>query len=538
MRKLQQNFYQSLMKLWTAPERQAMLAAIIDSSDDAIISKDLTSRVTSWNRSAERLFGYMEDEMIGQLIHKLIPPDRQAEEEAIIESLKKGERVDHFETIRLTKDGRELHVSLTISPIKDKSGNIVGASKIARDITRQKQHEEQLRLINELAKSINAKLDVDTILQVVTDSSTKICEAAFGAFFYNKVDDKGEAYMLYTLSGAPREAFDKFGMPRNTAVFNPTFSGTGIVRSDDITKDPRYGHNEPHRGMPQGHLPVVSYLAVPVISPSGIVIGGLFFGHPKPGRFTAEHESLIAAIAPQAAIALDNAKLYEEINMINSKKDQFIGFASHELKTPLTTMKGYLDLARLGKLPANDFFVRAERQIGRLERIISDLLDISRIQAGKLEFHFERVSLLDLVRESRESVNPGKRKIEVEMPKEDVQICVDRQKISQVIVNLLSNAVKYSDEGTTIGISVLVLGDEIQLSVTDEGIGISGENLKQIFTQYYRTAISEKKAEGMGLGLYIAKEIVDAHSGRIWVESELGKGSTFFIAFPIERRVK
>jgi PAS domain S-box-containing protein len=526
------------MKLWTAPERQAMLAAIIDSSDDAIISKDLTSRITSWNRAAQRLFGYTEEEMVGELIHKLIPPDRKGEEDAIIESLKRGERVDHFETVRLTKDGNEIHVSLTISPIKDRSGNIVGASKIARDITRQKQYDEQLRVINELAKTINAKLDVDAILQAVTDASTKLCGADFGAFFYNKVDDKGEAYMLYTLSGAPREAFDKFGMPRNTAVFSPTFSGTGIVRSDDITKDPRYGHNAPHRGMPKGHLPVVSYLAVPVVSPDGVVIGGLFFGHPKPGRFTPEHESLIATIAPQAAIALDNAKLYQEINVLNGKKDQFIGFASHELKTPLTTLKGYLDIAKLGRLSINDFFVRAERQIGRLEGIINDLLDISRIQAGKLEFHHEHVSLFDLVRESKESVNIGQRKCVVELPKDDVVVYVDKQKISQVIVNLLSNAVKYSDDNTTIFVNATVIGDEIKLSVTDQGIGIGKENLERIFTQYYRTALSEKKAEGMGLGLYIAKEIIDAHGGRIWVESEAGKGSVFYIAFPIERRIK
>lgn len=526
------------MKLWNAPERQAMLAAIIDSSDDAIISKDLTSRITSWNRAAQRLFGYTEEEMVGQLIHKLIPPDRQKEEDTIIESLKRGERVDHFETIRVTKDGREVHVSLTISPIKDRSGNIVGASKIARDITRQKQYDEQLRVINELAKTINAKLDVDAILQAVTDASTRLCGAAFGAFFYNKVDEKGEAYTLYTLSGAPREAFDKFGMPRNTAVFNPTFSGTGIVRSEDITKDPRYGHNAPHRGMPDGHLPVVSYLAVPVTSPSGVVIGGLFFGHPKPSRFTSEHESLIAAIAPQAAIALDNAKLYQEINVLNSKKDQFIGFASHELKTPLTTLKGYLDIAKLGRLSVEDFYVRAERQINRLERIISDLLDISRIQAGKLEYHYEHASLFDLVKESRESINIGQRNCVIELPKDDLLVCVDKQKISQVIVNLLSNAVKYSDSGTTIHVNVVVFGDDIQLSVADKGIGIAKENIDNIFTKYYRTSTSEKKAEGMGLGLYIAKEIIDSHGGRIWVESEIGKGSVFYIAFPIERRVK
>ena len=336
--------------------RQAILASLIDDSEDAIISKDLNSRITSWNRSAERMFGYTEAEMVGQLIHILIPEDRKKEEEIIISSLKEGKRVEHFETIRLTKSGKELHISLTISPIRDENGVVIGASKIARDITRQKQSEEHLRLIHEAGKAISAQLDIDVILQVVTDSTTRLSTAAFGAFFYNKIDAKGETYMLYALSGAPREAFEKFGMPRNTAIFDTTFSGTGILRSDDITKDPRYGNNSPHHGMPKGHLPVVSYLAVPVISQTGVVIGGLFFGHPKPGRFSEEHETLVNAIAMQAAIALDNAKLYQEINALNSKKDQFLSFASHELKTPLTTIKGYLQVAAQTKMPYEQFF--------------------------------------------------------------------------------------------------------------------------------------------------------------------------------------
>ena len=187
-------------------EKLAMLAALIDGSEDAIISKDLSSRVTSWNKSAERMFGYTESEMIGQLIHVLIPMDRRKEEDMIIASLKRGERVEHFETIRVTKAGKELHISLTISPIRGADGTIIGASKIAQDITRQRLNEERLKIVNELALLINAKLDDDAILQMVTDASTKLSKAAFGAFFYNKMDDKGESYMLYALSGAPREA--------------------------------------------------------------------------------------------------------------------------------------------------------------------------------------------------------------------------------------------------------------------------------------------------------------------------------------------
>src|SRR5688572_29511087 len=221
------------MQIENIEQRQAMLAAIIDSSEDAIISKDLQSRVTSWNKAAERMFGYTENEMIGQLIHVLIPEDRRTEEDEIIATLRQGKRVEHYETIRRTKYGKELQISLTISPIKDSSGVIIGASKIARDITRQKQHEEMLRVINEVGKSISSQLEVDAVLQIVTDAATRLSGAAFGAFFYNKVDAKGETYMLYALSGAPREVFEKFGMPRNTAIFQTTFNGIGIVRSDD-----------------------------------------------------------------------------------------------------------------------------------------------------------------------------------------------------------------------------------------------------------------------------------------------------------------
>ncbi|RYG31135.1 MAG: PAS domain S-box protein, partial [Chitinophagaceae bacterium] len=393
------------MSIDNLDEKQAMLAAIIESSEDAIISKDLTSRITSWNKAAERMFGYSEQEMIGQLIYILIPEDRVSEEEMIISQLKLGNRVEHFETIRKTKSGRMITVSITVSPIKNAAGIIVGASKIARDISRQKENEEQLRLIYSIGQAISAQLDISTILQKVTDATTQICGANFGAFFYNKTDSKGEAYTLYALSGAPREAFEQFGMPRNTALFKATFEGTAIVRSDDITKDPRYGKNYPHKGMPEGHLPVVSYLAVPVLSQTGVPIGGLFFGHSLPGMFTQEHETVVAAITSQAAIALDNAKLYEEINTLNGKKDQFIGFASHELKTPLTTIKGYLQLAESDEIKAEEILPKISKQLARLEMIIADLLDISKIQAGKLDIYISKTTLRDVLHESIESVD-------------------------------------------------------------------------------------------------------------------------------------
>ncbi|HWB91043.1 MAG TPA: PAS domain S-box protein, partial [Puia sp.] len=394
--------------------KQAMLAAIIDSSEDAIISKTLEGRITSWNRAAERMFGYTESEVIGKHISLLIPPDKLNEEDMIIHRIRNGLQVKHFETIRVTKSGKMIPISLTISPIKTPDGRIIGASKIARDITDQVRSQLELQthahiqeLLLSAGRAVSENLDVQSILQKVTDITTQLSNAEFGAFFYNTVDARGEPYTLYTLSGATRNDFKDFPLPRPTEVFGVTFRGREILRSDDIRQDPRYGKNAPYYGMPPGHLPVVSYLAVPVNSPSGgPAIGGLFFGHSQPGVFKAEHEKLVSGIAAQAGIALENAKLYEEIKQLNSKKDEFIGVAGHELRTPITTVKAYLQLLadQSPKGLPKQFTEKALRQVNKLNRLVTDLLDVSKIRAGKLEYHMIPCFLLPLIRESLDTV--------------------------------------------------------------------------------------------------------------------------------------
>jgi len=165
--------------------------------------------------------------------------------------------------------------------------------------------------MDRVGTAIASSSDLSTIVQSVTAAATELTGAQFGAFFYNVLDDKGESYLLYALSGAPRSAFEKFGMPRNTAVFDHTFRGRGVVRSEDIKKDPRYGKLAPHYGMPKGHLPVTSYLAVPVMSRTGEVLGGLFFGHEQTGVFTASDEDSVVEIAARAATAIDNTRLLD-----------------------------------------------------------------------------------------------------------------------------------------------------------------------------------------------------------------------------------
>lgn len=336
-----------------AEEASHRLAAIVESSDDAIISKTLDGVITSWNEGAERLFGYSADEIIGRSILTLIPPDRHDEERIIVGRLRRGERVEHFETVRQHKNGGLIDISLTVSPVKRDDGTIIGASKIARDITGRRRAEalllrnaERIETLYRVSTIISRDLDLERIVQEVTDIATELIGARFGAFFYNVLDEAGESYQLYTLSGAPRDAFEGFGMPRNTAIFRPTFEGTAVVRSDDIRQDPRYGRNPPHHGMPQGHLPVVSYLAVPVRSSSGEVLGGLFFGHDEAGVFDAEAESLVIAIAGQAAVAIDNARLHkaaqteiEQRRRAEDAKELLLNEIKHRIKNTLAMVQ-------------------------------------------------------------------------------------------------------------------------------------------------------------------------------------------------------
>ncbi|WEA03593.1 PAS domain S-box protein [Mucilaginibacter sp. SJ] len=526
-------------------EKRGMLAAIVENSDDAIISKTLNGIITTWNGGAEKIFGYQERETIGKHISILIPRDRLSEEDVIIENIRNGNKVDHFQTVRLHKNGSAIDISLTVSPVRDRHGAIIGASKIARDITAAKKAETairhqatKLKILNTIGKAISEKLDTESILQKVTDATTQITGAAFGAFFYNTINQDGEAYMLYSLSGAPKEAFENFGMPWNTAVFHRTFSGEGVLRVDDITKDPRYGQNAPYFGMPNGHLPVVSYLAVPVISSSGNVIGGLFFGHPEAGVFLQEHEDFVVSLASQAAVALDNSRLFTEVKELSQKKDEFIALASHELKTPLTSMSGFLQLLERKVIDVNRPFVaKAITQLKKLNALINDLFDISKIQSGKLQFYFEEFDFTELIKENLEAIREAYTSHEIYFDESGEMILEgDKMRLEQVLTNLITNAIKYSPESDKIEVSVKKSETEIQVSVKDYGMGINKENISHIFSQFYRAKDVNRSITGLGLGLYITKEIIERHGGRIWVESEPRMGSTFSFVLPLKKR--
>ena len=529
---------------------QRHLARIVDTSDDAIVSKDLNSIVLSWNRAAERMFGYSAEEMIGRSIRTIIPADLQSEEDMVLSNIRAGRPVDHYVTRRRRKDGSELLISLTVSPIIDADGVVTGASKIARDVTERVRLEklaaEQADIAQQIANVgalVTRSLDRTQVVQHVTDAATSLTGAEFGAFFYNVTDPKsGESYMLYTLSGAPRAAFANFPQPRATAIFAPTFRGDGPVRLDDVTKDPRYGQSGPYYGMPKGHLPVHGYLAVPVIGVNGEVIGGLFFGHSRPGVFTEKHEQLAMGVANWASLALENARLYTEAREADRLKDEFLAILSHELRTPLNAILGYARLIRGGVITGEKAargMETLERNATSLTQIVEDVLDVSRIVSGKIRLNVQRVELPLVIHNAIATIQPaaaakGVRLQTIVDPKVG-PVSGDPDRLQQVFWNLLANAVKFTPRHGRVQLRAERVNSHIEVAVSDTGIGIKPEFLPHAFERFRQAESGPtRRAGGLGLGLSIVKNLVEMHGGSVQATSDgEGRGATFCVRLPL-----
>jgi len=530
-------------------------AKIVESSDDAIVSKDLDGTIRSWNRAAERMFGYTAEEAIGRSIRMIVPADLQSEEDNVLARIRSAQMVDHFETRRRRKDGTEIQISLTVSPIFDDNGTVIGASKIARDITDRMrlrsvdaEHSWTTQKVSEVGATVASSLDQETIVQRVTDIATALTRAEFGAFFYNLIDaQSGKTYTLYTLSGAPKEAFANFPHPRVTEIFAPTFHGRGVVRLDDVTQDPRYGKTAPHYGMPEGHLPVRSYLAVPVKSLSGEVLGGLFFGHATPGMFTVQHEQLVIGIAGWASLALENSRLYSMARDADRLKDEFLAVLSHELRTPLSAIVGYARLLRGGLLTGE----KAQRGLDTLERnansltqIVEDVLDVSRIISGKLQLDIKPIDMGALARNAAATVQPAADAKGIHLQVHvDASIGLtsgDPDRLQQVMWNLLANAVKFTPRDGRVDLRLERQDAHIEISVTDTGIGISPDFVPHVFERFRQAdASTTRKTGGLGLGLSIVRHMVEMHGGTVEAFSEgEDRGATFRVRMPLNAQVE
>jgi signal transduction histidine kinase/PAS domain-containing protein len=518
-----------------------------------------------WDERVKRHFHLAPDAdvTIDTFYERLHPDDRERTRAAIAHSIESRTPYDiDYRTV--SPDGEHVKWIRAVGrTFYDEGGKPVQFDGVTLDITVRKHAEEALHRhlatlasLNATNLALAAPTDTETIVQTATDAATVATGAQFGAFFYNVVKPTGEQYMLYTLSGVPRSAFSNFPMPRNTAVFAPTFRGEGVVRSSDITRDPRYGRNAPRKGMPEGHLPVRSYLAVPVKSRSGEAIGGLFFGHPETGVFDEESERFAVGIAAQAAIALDNARLYADLKRSeeNEKaarasaeqagqlKDEFLATLSHELRTPLNAILGWTYLLRTH----SDDVERVQRGIEVIERnarvqaqLISDLLDISRIVTGKMRLDVQRVELPSVISTALEAVRPAAdaKGVRVQPIIEPIAEPMhgDPARLQQIVWNLISNAVKFTPRGGRVQVVLARVNSHVEIRVSDTGEGIAAEFLPHLFERFTQADPSPTREHaGLGIGLALVKQLVELHGGRVRGASDgIGKGATFIVELPL-----
>ena len=512
-------------------------------------------RILDVNEASLQLFDATDKAELLRSLHTVFLPET---EQIFIEELiaiAEERPVFEAETAVRTLTGKRLDVLLKLA-FAGSDPELRSVLITLVDITERKRAEDAVRedarvleTLNRVGGALAAEMNLERIMQAVTDAATELTGARFGAFFRNVVDSSGESYLLYTLSGASREAFEKFGTPRNTALFAATFAGEGPVRLDDVTEDPRYGRNAPNRGMPVGHLPVRSYLAVPVRSRSGEVIGGLFLGHPDRAVFTARAERLVVGVATQAAVAIDNARLYEQsLELIgrlqdsDRHKDEFLAMLSHELRNPLAPLRNSLHLLRLssdGAGPSEFIHEMMERQVNHLVRLVDDLLEMSRISRGSFELRREHVELSAVVKNAIETSDPLLRaaghRLTVSVPDQPLWIDGDAVRLSQVLANLLNNAAKYTDAGGEIAITARATGKSAEVVVRDNGSGISAEALPHIFEMFSRGDRSSGRDQtGLGIGLALARLLTEMHGGSIVARSDgKGRGSEFIVRIPL-----
>ncbi|MCA1196446.1 PAS domain-containing protein [Sphingomonas sp. R647] len=548
-------------------ETSQRLDAILANTKMAVFLMDHQQQCIYANAAAEKLTGYSFEQMRGRPLHDVVhhtKPDgsRYPLEECPIDRAFPKRAQTEGEEVFVAPDGGFYPVAFTASPLLDEDGAPVGTVIEARNVEQEKAEQARFDVLNRTGQSLAAELDLERIVQTVTDAGVQITGAKFGSFFYNVTNEVGESLLLYSLSGADRADFDSFGHPRATEVFAPTFKGDSVVRSPDITKDPRYGRNVPHRGMPHGHLPVRSYLAVPVLSRSGEVIGGLFFGHPDPDVFGEESERLLLGLAGQAAVAIDNARLFEtarrakqnlekrvaertqELEIANdalrqSQKmeaiGQLTGGIAHDFNNLLTVIRGSADVLRrhgLSDEKKQRYIDAISETADRAARLTGQLLAFARRQALRPEV-FDAEQRITAIAEMLRSVLGSRITLTIHGECPDCFLEADIAQFETALVNMAINARDAMDgEGElTIAIRRQAEADPalVCIEVADTGHGIDPEMIDRIFEPFFTT---KEVGKGTGLGLSQVYGFIKQSGGEIRVESQVGGGTKFQLLLP------
>ena len=546
------------------------LRAMFNQAAVGIAIAELDGRLGDVNAKFAEILGYPEAEIRQRTFLDITHPDDVADTREAIQALLAGTAPAlSLEKRYVRRDGSIVWSLTNVTVLRDDRGRPRQFIGVIEDITARIEAETALReetrvleLLNETGRTLASQLDLEALIQAVTDAGRGLSGAAMGAFFYNTVDDNGESYRLYTLSGVSRDAFERFGMPRATALFGPTFRGESPIRVDDVLADSRYGAMAPHHGMPAGHPPVRSYLAVPVHARSGEVIGGLFFGHPRPCVFNERAERLIAGLAAQAGIAFDTARLFEaaqksaeerlvlldsermargEAERMSTVKDEFLATLSHELRTPLNAILGWSQILRNGK--GRQDVLRGleviERNARAQTQLIEDLLDMSRITSGTLRLDVQPVSPVTFVEAAIETLKPAFDakgiRLETFLDPSTGPIAGDPGRLQQVVWNLLSNGVKFTPKGGKVQLVLHRVNSQIEIQVADTGAGITPEFLPFLFQRFRQGDHSTtRKHGGLGLGLSIVKSLVELHGGGVVASSPgEGQGTTVTVSLPL-----
>jgi PAS domain S-box-containing protein len=511
------------------------LAALIESADDAIISKTLDGVITSWNKGAERIFGYTADEVIGKPVTILIPKDHEDEEPAILARLRAGKRIEHYETIRVAKDGRLLDISLTVSPIKGPNGEIVGASKIARDITGQKQARraldeasERLKLALDAARLGDWSWDAQTDITTMSETAADLFGIPPGPYMtwtdmreLLHPDDREQAKAAVEEALATHTDYDiEYRVVRddNTEVWVSS-KGRGIYADD---------------GTIAGMLGFVQDISTRKTNEDTL--------RQQAEALLVLNETAQKARADAEEAAAQNERLYRQAEESSRLKEEFLATISHELRTPLSAILGWARMLRMGQLsPENSAKAldTIERNARAQAQLVDDLLDVSRIITGKLRMDVRPSDPNSFIDAAVEAVKPAADAKGVRVQKVvdtgAVLIPGDPVRLQQVVWNLLSNAIKFTPRGGRVQIYSQRVNSHLEIVVSDSGQGIPPDFLPHVFDRFRQAdQKTSRQHGGMGLGLAIVRHLVEMHGGNVRANSEgEGKGATFTVMLPI-----
>lgn len=480
-------------------QAKANLAAIVSSSDDAIISKSLDGIVESWNAGAERIFGYSASEAIGQPITLLIPPDRLEEGHSIIARLRAGVRIEHFETVRIAKDGRQIDISLTVSPIRDAGGAIIGASKVARDITEFKRAQRSLAASEERFRMI-----ADNIVQLAWT-----CDTLGNVTWYN------QRWLDYT-----GLTFDEM----------KGWDWRKVQHPDHVDRVIEGIQHSAESGEPWEDI-------FPLRSKDGAY--RWFLARAVPIR---DETGKVKCWFGTNTDVTERIQMEEALRNADRRKDEFLAVLAHELRNPLAPIRNSLHILRMTTLsdPAAERVVEMmERQVNHMVRLVDDLMEVSRITRGKIELRKESIEVAAIIRSAVETSRPlidaAGHNLALAIPPEPLVLNGDPVRLAQVVANLLNNAAKFTEPGGQIWLDVQRENDAVAISVRDTGAGIPSGMLPRVFELFMQaTPLANSAQGGLGIGLALVKSLVELHGGSVNVQSEgEGKGCEFIVRVPL-----